>query len=128
MAVLLPRGAFLTEDRLTFTLETAEPLGVSPPEAVDLLLIKEVIFRNPTRRKHAIAAVPSERVSSCPSTFPACIPSTIQAPRQPGGCMLQDTLGAQSPRPATPLWNRSTQHVSSCWNSRGRSLTTAPAT
>ncbi|HWT81871.1 MAG TPA: hypothetical protein VN648_24025, partial [Candidatus Methylomirabilis sp.] len=40
MAVLLPRGAFLTEDRLTFTPETAEPLGVSPPEAVDLPLIK----------------------------------------------------------------------------------------
>jgi hypothetical protein len=40
MAVLLPRGAFLTEDRLTFTPETAEPLRVSPPEAVDLLLIK----------------------------------------------------------------------------------------
>jgi hypothetical protein len=40
MAVLLPHGAFLTEDRLTLTLETAEPLGVSPPEAVDLLWIK----------------------------------------------------------------------------------------
>ena len=38
MAVLLPRGAFLTEDRLTFTPETAEPLGVSPPVTVDLLL------------------------------------------------------------------------------------------
>jgi len=24
-------------------------------------------------------------------------------------------------------WNRSTQHVSSCWKSRGRSLTTAPS-
>jgi len=40
MAVLLPHGAFLTEDRLTITLETAEPLGVSPPEAVDLFWIK----------------------------------------------------------------------------------------
>ena len=40
MAVLLPHGAFLTEDRLTFTLGTAEPLGVSPPEAVDSLLIE----------------------------------------------------------------------------------------
>ena len=29
--------AFLTEDRLTFTPETAEPLGVSQPEAVDSL-------------------------------------------------------------------------------------------
>ena len=35
MAVLLPHGASLTEDRLTTTLGTAEPLGVSPPEAVD---------------------------------------------------------------------------------------------
>src|SRR5512135_2483468 len=41
MAVLLPHGAFLKEDRLTFTLGTAEPLGVSPPEAVDSLLIEE---------------------------------------------------------------------------------------
>ena len=40
MAVLLPHGAFLTEDRLTFTLGTAEPLGVSPPEAVDSFLIE----------------------------------------------------------------------------------------
>ena len=40
MAVLLPHRAFLTEDRLTTTLGTAEPLGVSPPEAVDLFLIK----------------------------------------------------------------------------------------
>ena len=38
MTVLLPHGAFLREDRLKFTQETAEPLGVSPPEAVDLLL------------------------------------------------------------------------------------------
>ena len=38
--VLLPHGAFLTEDRLTFTPGTAEPLGVSPPEAVDSLLIE----------------------------------------------------------------------------------------
>jgi len=38
MAVLLPHGAFLTEDRLATTLGTAEPLGVSPPEAVDLFL------------------------------------------------------------------------------------------
>ncbi len=42
MAVLLPHGAFPTEDRLTFTHETAEPLGVSPPEAVDSLLIEEL--------------------------------------------------------------------------------------
>jgi signal transduction histidine kinase len=42
MAVLLPHGAFLKEDRLIFTPGTAEPLGVSPPEAVDLLLIKRV--------------------------------------------------------------------------------------
>src|SRR5262245_20945611 len=40
MAVLLPHGAFLKEDRLLFTPGTAEPLGVSPPEAVDLHLIK----------------------------------------------------------------------------------------
>jgi hypothetical protein len=40
MTVLLPHGAFLREDRRKFTQETAEPLGVSPPEAVDLLLIK----------------------------------------------------------------------------------------
>jgi hypothetical protein len=41
MTVLLPHGAFLTEDRLTFTQETAEPVGVSPPEAVDSLLIEQ---------------------------------------------------------------------------------------
>src|SRR5271166_6064810 len=40
MAVLLPRGAFLTEDRPIFTQETAEPLGVSPPKAVDSFLIE----------------------------------------------------------------------------------------
>jgi hypothetical protein len=40
MAVLLPHGAFLKEDRLISTPATAEPSGVSPPEAVDLLLIK----------------------------------------------------------------------------------------
>jgi hypothetical protein len=36
--VLLPHGAFLEEDHPIFTPATAEPLGVSPPEAVDLLL------------------------------------------------------------------------------------------
>jgi len=35
MAVLLPLGAFLEEDRLKITSGTAEPVGVSPPEAVD---------------------------------------------------------------------------------------------
>jgi hypothetical protein len=35
MTVLLPLGAFLKEDRLKLTSGTAEPLGVSPPEAVD---------------------------------------------------------------------------------------------
>jgi hypothetical protein len=40
MAVLLPRGAFLTEDRPIFTQETAGPLGVSPPKAVDSFLIE----------------------------------------------------------------------------------------
>jgi len=40
MAVLLPRGAFLMEDRPIFTQETAEPLGVSPPKAVDSFLIE----------------------------------------------------------------------------------------
>ena len=50
MAVLLPHGAFLTEDRLTFTLGTAEPLGVSPPEAVDSLLIEIVLPAGPTVR------------------------------------------------------------------------------
>src|SRR5271157_3736479 len=43
MAVLLPRGAFLTEDRPIFTQETAEPLGVSPPKAVDSFLIENTI-------------------------------------------------------------------------------------
>jgi len=38
MVVLLPHGAFLTEDHLTLTPETAEPVGVSPPKAVVLLL------------------------------------------------------------------------------------------
>jgi hypothetical protein len=40
MTVLLPHGAFLEEDHLIFTLGTAEPLGVSPPKAVDLFSIK----------------------------------------------------------------------------------------
>jgi hypothetical protein len=40
--VLLPHGAFLKEDHPIFTPGTAEPLGVSPPEAVDLSLIKGV--------------------------------------------------------------------------------------
>jgi hypothetical protein len=39
--VLLPHGAFLEEDHPIFTPGTAEPLGVSPPEAVDLHLIKK---------------------------------------------------------------------------------------
>src|SRR5271166_2722631 len=47
MAVLLPRGAFLTEDRPIFTQETAEPLGVSPPKAVDSFLIESGPFRVP---------------------------------------------------------------------------------
>src|SRR5271166_5838909 len=41
-----PTGAFLTEERPKFTPETPEPLGVSPPEAVDLLRIKNL------RRNH----------------------------------------------------------------------------
>src|SRR5271165_7101067 len=45
MAVLLPRGAFLTEDRPIFTQETAEPLGVSPPKAVDSFLIERPFAR-----------------------------------------------------------------------------------
>jgi hypothetical protein len=45
----MPRqGAFLKEDRLISTPGTAEPLGVSPPEAVDLLLIK---FCSPQRHR-----------------------------------------------------------------------------
>src|SRR5512135_767365 len=59
MAVLLPHGAFLTEDRLTFTLGTAEPLGVSPPEAVDSLLI-ELNFSRATR----LASVLSDTIPS----------------------------------------------------------------
>src|SRR5271157_1967419 len=39
--------------RINYTQETAEPLGVSPPEAVDLLLIKNIPFAHipslPTR-------------------------------------------------------------------------------
>src|SRR5438067_2492759 len=54
MAVLLPHRAFLTEDRLTTTLGTAEPLGVSPPEAVDLFLIK----RDPRRMAAAFSKIP----------------------------------------------------------------------
>jgi len=40
MAVFLPHGAFPEEDRLTLTPGTAEPSGVSPPEAVDSYLIE----------------------------------------------------------------------------------------
>jgi hypothetical protein len=40
MAVLLPQEAFLKEDGRKFTPGTAEPSGVSPPEEMDLLLIK----------------------------------------------------------------------------------------
>jgi len=60
MAVLLPHGAFLTEDRLTITLETAEPLGVSPPEAVDLFWIKwRPFFCPPSAQKDARQSVMS---------------------------------------------------------------------
>jgi hypothetical protein len=44
MKVLLPHGAFLGEDHLIFTSGTAGPLGVAPPEAVDLFNIESSFF------------------------------------------------------------------------------------
>src|SRR5271166_980774 len=60
MAVLLPRGAFLTEDRPIFTQETAEPLGVSPPKAVDSFLIEQILLDDenaPPKQRHTAAQI-----------------------------------------------------------------------
>ena len=55
--------------RINYTQETAEPLGVSPPEAVDLLLIKSLVqvFRRPaTPRVGHIARGVSDRSTNVP--------------------------------------------------------------
>src|SRR5208283_5753327 len=53
--------------RINYTQETAEPLGVSPPEAVDLLLIKSPTSR--TRQRNA--GRPALRRDLAPTPTPA---------------------------------------------------------
>jgi hypothetical protein len=89
MTVLLPHGALPKEDRLIFTPETAEPLGVSPPKAVDLLSINIAKFADVTEASNGRVArfgvetmkeAPVSRVTWDPV---AAVPSSIDFGRHP---------------------------------------------